>query len=123
MTVMTAAIALERSAGSRAAPAGPGRRSWLDAAAVEWPCTVEIAITADDVYAHVTLDGGVEAEPGDAVEVLGPPFRVGFGEILTERRRARLTRAGRLRRAWTRLAARFQLTELYEVSFTPGRTP
>jgi hypothetical protein len=27
-----------------------------------------------------------------------------------------------LRRAWTRISARFALQELYEVSFTPART-
>jgi hypothetical protein len=30
-------------------------------------------------------------------------------------------RAGALRRTWTRFAGYFELAELYEVSFTPGR--
>jgi hypothetical protein len=30
-------------------------------------------------------------------------------------------KAGALRRAWTRFAGHFEMAELYEVSFTPGR--
>jgi hypothetical protein len=37
------------------------------------------------------------------------------------RRIATVERATFLERQWTRWAANFQLTELYEVSFTPGR--
>ena len=36
-------------------------------------------------------------------------------------REATVERAGWLERQWTRLCARFELSELYEVSFTPGR--
>jgi hypothetical protein len=37
------------------------------------------------------------------------------------RREATVERAGFLERVWVRLAAHFELAELYEVSFTPGR--
>jgi hypothetical protein len=56
------------------------------------PCTIEIEHTETSLHAHVELDGDIALE-----------------------------RAGRLEQAWTRLAARFELSELYEVSFTPGR--
>jgi hypothetical protein len=36
-------------------------------------------------------------------------------------RHATVRRAGALRRAWTRFAGHFEMAELYEVSFTPGR--
>jgi hypothetical protein len=46
---------------------------------------------------------------------------VQFGERAVFDRPATVERAGLLRRAWTRFAANFELGELYEVSFTPGR--
>jgi hypothetical protein len=46
---------------------------------------------------------------------------VRFGDKLVLHRRATVERAGWLERQWTRFAARFELSELYEVSFTPGR--
>ena len=76
--------------------------------AIEVPCTIEIEQTHDCFHAHLVLDGD--------------PIRMAFGEKRSERRRATVTRAGLLRRAWTRLTARFELQELYEVSFTPRRT-
>ena len=46
---------------------------------------------------------------------------VNYGERLTVRRTATVTRAGRLERAWTKLIAHLELTELYEVSFSERR--
>ena len=84
------------------------------------PCTVEIEQTADSLHAHVELDG-VAAEPGDEVIVHGAPSRIPFGEKMTVQCRATLVRAG----PWQRLRARYEgyleLTELFEVSFSPGR--
>jgi hypothetical protein len=88
----------------------------------ETRCTIEIEHSADYLHAHVTLDGDVAIGPGDRVRVHGAPVRVAFGETLRERRLATVQRAGWLRRAWTKFTARFELTELYEVSFTPRRT-
>jgi len=90
---------------------------------IETSCTIEIEQTQDSFHAHLALDGEIEIAPGDRVQVHGEPVRVAFGERRTERRRATVLRAGRLRRAWTRLASQFQLEELYEVSFTPRRWP
>ena len=50
----------------------------------------------------------------------GDPIRVPYGEKLVLRRQATVTRAGALERAFTRLLARLELTELYEVSFSSG---
>jgi hypothetical protein len=85
------------------------------------PCTIEIEHTETSLHAHVELDGGIELRPGDRVRVHGAPIRVKFGDKLTLRRDATVERAGWLEREWTKLAARFELSELYEVSFTPGR--
>ncbi len=89
---------------------------------LEIPCTLEIEQTHDSFHAHLVLDGDIAIQPGDRVLVHGEPIHMVFGEKLCERRHATVTRAGLLRRAWTRFAARFSLQELYEVSFTPRRT-
>jgi hypothetical protein len=88
---------------------------------IETPCTIEIEQTHEYFYAHLQLDGGIEVEPGDTVKVHGDPIRVAFGEKLTQRRHATIVRANMLDRLWTKLSARLEMQELYEVSFTPGR--
>jgi len=90
---------------------------------IETSCTIEIEQTQDCFHAHLALDGEIEIAPGDRVWVHGEPVRLAFGERRIERRRATVLRAGGLRRAWTRLRSRFELKELYEVSFTPRRFP
>jgi hypothetical protein len=87
------------------------------------PCTIEIEHSASSLHAHVELDGGITLGPGDRVQVHGAPIRMVFGERLVLRRDATVERAGWLERQWTRLVARFGLSELYEVSFTAGRLP
>ena len=87
------------------------------------PCTIEIEHTEKSLHAHVALDGEPELRPGDRVRVHGDPIKVRFGDKLTLHRQATVERAGWLERQWTKLTARFELSELYEVSFTPGRAP
>ncbi len=87
---------------------------------LDLPCTIEIEHTERSLHAHVELDGEPALQPGDRVRVHGAPIRVRFGDKMTLRRHATVERAGWLERQWTRLAARFELSELYEVSFTPG---
>ena len=71
--------------------------------------------------AHVELADQIEMQPGDRVRVHGDPVTIGFGERRVFDRIATVQRAGLLRRSWTRFASNFELAELYEVSFTPGR--
>ena len=85
------------------------------------PCTIEIEHTERSLHAHVELEGQLALQPGDRVRVHGEPIKVRFGDKMTLHRNATVERAGWLERQWTRLAARFELSELYEVSFTPGR--
>lgn len=85
------------------------------------PCRIEVEQSAEHFHAHVELAGDLEIEPGDQVRVHGDPIMVGFGESLIFHRNATVRRAGLLRRAWTRFAGHFEMAELYEVSFTPGR--
>jgi hypothetical protein len=84
------------------------------------PCTIEIEHTERSLHAHVELDGAPALQPGDRVRVHGDPIRVRFGDRMTLRRDATVERAGWTERQWTKLCARFELAELYEVSFTPG---
>ncbi len=89
---------------------------------VDVSCPVEIERTADYFYAFA-IPQGIEIEPGDTVLVHGAPAQVAFGTRMTVQCRATVTRAGRLRRAWTRLTGLRQLTELYEVGFAPENVP
>lgn len=84
-------------------------------------CRIEIEQTAEQFHAHVRLAGDIELRPGDQVLVHGAPIRVDFGQSIAIDRMATVTRAGLLSRLWIKCAAYFDLTELYEVSFTPGR--
>lgn len=87
----------------------------------ETPCTIEIEHSETSLHAHVALHDETELQPGDRVRVHGAPIRLKFGEKMVLHRTATVERAGWVERQWTRFAARFELSELYEVSFTPGR--
>ncbi len=84
-------------------------------------CTIEVEQSSEHFHAHVELAAGVEMEPGDKVRVHGAPISIPFGSKQTFERTATVTRAGPVKRALTRLAAYFDLAELYEVSFNAGR--
>lgn len=87
----------------------------------EVDCTIEIENTFESLHAHVELHDAAPIEAGDEVLVHGDPIRVPYGEKVTLARRATVTRAGAVSRFMTKLAAQFELTELYEVSFSSGR--
>jgi hypothetical protein len=84
------------------------------------PCTIEIENTFESLHAHVDLEGADPVSAGDMVLVHGDPIRVPYGEKVTLRRQATVTRASGIERALTMLAAKLELTELYEVSFSSG---
>lgn len=83
-------------------------------------CTIEIEHSHDSLHAHVTLDRGGDLGPGDRVTVHGAPVKIAFGERMVLHRQATIEKATPLERAWTKIAARFDLAELYEVSFSSG---
>ncbi len=84
-------------------------------------CRIEIEQSPEHFHAHVELDGNIPIYPGDRVQVHGDPVNVSFGEKVVFDRSATVQRAGWLRRTWTKFAGHFEMAELYEVSFTPGR--
>ena len=94
---------------------------WFGRRTIDVPCTVEIEQTPESLHAHVTLDAGFEIEPGDEVQVHDSPTSVPYGERIVVQRTATVTRAGAVERLWTRIAGNFELTELYEVSFSERR--
>ncbi|MFN7178885.1 hypothetical protein [Hyphomonas sp.] len=85
------------------------------------PCTIRVEHTYESLEAHVELDGGIEPGVGDRILVHGAPVSVPFGRSLVLRREATVTRANFIERALVRFKSMFELTELYEVSFSDGR--
>lgn len=85
------------------------------------PCTIQIENTFESLHAHVELHGASPVAAGDEVLVHGDVIRVPYGQKVVLERQATITRAGFLESWLTRLAARLELTELYEVSFSSGR--
>ena len=85
------------------------------------PCTVEIEHSPESLHAHVEIDGDIEIHPGDQVMVHDAPTEAPYGERILVRRVATVVRAGYLERLWTRFVGNFELTELYDVSFSERR--
>ena len=84
----------------------------------EVPCTVEVSHRFESLHAHVRFDNGAIVYPGDEVLVHGQPILAAYGEVITEQRRATITRAGWLERQWTRLTGDLGFMELCEFSFS-----
>ena len=85
------------------------------------PCTVDIENTAERLHAHVSLDG-YDPEPGDEVVVHGAPTEVPFGQRVVVRCEATVRPASGLRALAARIGGYLELTELYEVGFSEGRS-
>ncbi|AZG78330.1 MAG: hypothetical protein CTY36_13120 [Methylocystis sp.] len=85
------------------------------------PCRVEIGHTAESLFAHVEIEGDFDIRPGDRVFVQNAPVEAPFGYRVTVERRATIIRAGLIERLWARFLGNFELTELYDVSFTNRR--
>ena len=81
-------------------------------------CTVEINNTFEALGAHLRFDNGVIVHPGDEVLVHGAPLSIPYGSTESFRRKATITRAGALERAWTRATGDLDMMELCEFSFT-----
>jgi hypothetical protein len=85
------------------------------------PCTILVEQSAEHFHAHVELPDAITMEPGDKVRVHGDPISIPFGSRQVFERTATVTRAGPIKRLAIKLAAYFDLAELYEVSFNAGR--
>jgi hypothetical protein len=95
--------------------------AFLARTSFETPCTVTVEQSSEHFHAHVELADDVDIQPGDKVRVHGAPISIPFGSRQVFDRHATVTRASPLMRALTKVAAYFDLSELYEVSFNAGR--
>jgi hypothetical protein len=82
------------------------------------PCVVEIEHSAHSLHAHVQIDGEFVVRPGDEVFVHDAPASVPYGSSSVTRCMATVTRAGIFERVCVKFAGFFELTELYDVSFS-----
>lgn len=89
--------------------------------AITTMCTVTVRHTEESLEAHVELDGGLLPHAGDRITVYGDPVKVEYGSTVTLRRDATLVRGSVLDRLWVKFLSLFEVTELYEVSFSPRR--
>jgi hypothetical protein len=87
---------------------------------IEVTCLVDLEQTRDSLHAYVDLHG-VKVEAGDRVLVHNAPTEIGFGEKTTVERRATVFRATPFEKFMAHVEGYMELTELYEVSFSPGR--
>lgn len=87
---------------------------------IETMCTVVVRHTDETLEAHVDLDQDLLPTAGDKVTIFGDPVKVDYGSTIRVRRRAELVRGTVLDKLWVRFRSMFELTELYEVSFSPG---
>ncbi|WP_298301211.1 hypothetical protein [uncultured Erythrobacter sp.] len=92
-----------------------------DARVFDAPCIITVEQSSLHFHAHVEMPESVLMEPGDKVRVHGDPISIPFGSREVFERTATVTRAGPVKRVLTKVAAYFDLAELYEVSFNAGR--
>jgi len=88
----------------------------------EVDCTVRVSHRFEDLSAPVELDGNPPMHPGDEVMVHGVAPRPRYGEVLTERRRATVTRASWFKRTWVRLTGDLECLTLFDFGFTEEET-
>jgi uncharacterized Zn finger protein len=86
------------------------------------PCTVEVSHKFESLHAHVRFNNGAVVYPGDEVIVQGPEIMAPYGEVVSEDRVARITRASKLERLWTRMTGDLEFMELCEFSFSEEAT-
>jgi len=84
-------------------------------------CLVRVSNRFEDLSAHVEIEDGIVLGPGDEMIVHGAPIHPPYGEVQVERRRATVTRASWLERAWARLTGDLDCLSLIEVGFSDGR--
>ncbi|MEN2787910.1 hypothetical protein ACFOKI_16150 [Sphingomonas qilianensis] len=82
------------------------------------PCRIQLEHSDEFLCAHVELADNIPIGPGDRVRVHGAPISIGFGERCSIERIATVERASTIERWWTKFAGHFEMTELYEVSFS-----
>ena len=85
---------------------------------VEVACTVDIAQTPTELYAHVALDG-IEVQPGDTVLVQGGPAAYTAWGTTRLRSRRHGDARWRFERFWTRVCGCFELADVVRSRLFP----
>lgn len=81
---------------------------------------LEMSNTWDDLYAHVTLED-VDIGPGDEVLLHNVPVELAYGATRSVQGTATYQKAHPILKWWTKQLSRFEITMLYEVSFSTTR--
>lgn len=89
---------------------------------VDITCAIDIEQTQESFHAYA-IPLGIDIREGDSVQIHDAPTYVEFGERIAMECRATVTRANFLERMWTRMTSLLELTELYEVGFSPKEKP
>jgi hypothetical protein len=82
--------------------------------------SLEMANTWEDLYAHVELEG-VDIGPGDAVKLHQVPYDLPYGQVRHVSGKASYFKASAFKRWFITTFSRFEITMLYEVSFSSTR--
>jgi len=82
--------------------------------------SLDMANTWEDLYAHVELEG-VDIGPGDAIQLHQVPVDLPYGQKRRVTGKASYFKASSLKRWCIRTFSRFEITMLYEVSFSSTR--
>ncbi len=82
--------------------------------------SLEMANTWEDLYAHVDIEG-VDIGPGDAIKLHHVPVDLPYGQKRHVLGQASYFKASGLKRWLIKTFSRFELTMLYEVSFSSTR--
>jgi len=82
--------------------------------------SLDMSNTWEDLYAHVELEG-VDIGPGDAIQLHQVPFDLPYGQKRRVNGKATYFKASSLKRWFIRTFSRFEITMLYEVSFSSTR--
>ena len=82
--------------------------------------SLDMSNTWEDLYAHVELEG-VDIGPGDAIQLHQVPFDLPYGQKRRVNGKATYLKASSLKRWFIRTFSRFEITMLYEVSFSSTR--
>lgn len=84
---------------------------------------IAVERTNEHFCAHTLYSEAIDFQPGDRVHVVGPSIVADTGDRFIAKRRAKIKRAGAIKRAWVRFISILEITGLYEVSFTGSRKP
>jgi hypothetical protein len=82
--------------------------------------SLDMANTWDDLYAHVELEG-VDIGPGDAVKLHNAPVNLPYGQKRQFTGKASYFKASSFKKWFITTFSRFEITMLYEVSFSSTR--